>query len=171
MNEYCWIGILEQFLHCITVGGSKWVIEAERHNSSVSLPHKMQILKLCVGRKREGIHHLSCSSFCSSQVCLLWPVAKLPICCILDWYLGEPSPSPHFIMKRYHKIIPKPVSIDTFYIFSLFCVSWDVENLLPCCVWQGEYTQISSQVSLSLFIPNLFCTRGLLCQENWVLLC
>lgn len=44
------------------------MIEAERHNSSVSLPHEMQILKLCVGRRREGIHHHPCSSFCASQV-------------------------------------------------------------------------------------------------------
>lgn len=84
MNECCWVGILEQFPHCISVGGSRWTVEAERHNSCVSLPHKMLILKLCVGRKRGG--HLW------PFLQLVWPVARLLTCCILDWYLGKPFP-------------------------------------------------------------------------------
>lgn len=109
MNECCWIGILKQFLHCISVGGSKWIIEAERHNSSISLPHKMQILKLYVGRKKEGIHDSSCSSFCASQGPAGMTSSQI-IYLLNSWLVpGEALPCPYFIMKQYHKIIPKLV--------------------------------------------------------------
>lgn len=131
----------------------------------------MPILKLCVGRKREAIHDLSCSSSSASQVSAgvtSSRIAYLLYSCLVP---GEALPSPHFIMKQYHKSIPKPVSVDTSYVFSQSHVSWDTENLLPCCLWQGEYVQICCRVSLSLVIPNLFYTRDQLCPENWVLLC